>query len=260
MLTKTTDVFIVEDDFNALDYLKNILDDNFPHLNLIGEATSVSEAVSSLNSVSPSLVFMDIELPDGNSFDILDQIKQKDFEIIFITAHDQFYKEAFKYFALSYLQKPFILEDLKEVIQKFRQRTIKILDSFKTQQLKSFLNEHDSKFLIQVGHDFESISINKILKLEADGNFTKFHCKDKNIHYASNSLKNYYNILKFKGFIRVNRFTAINVSHIKTIKKKQYIVLSNGDKINISSHYRHTSILKFIISIKGFIISFIGFR
>lgn len=233
------DIIIVEDELDSQEYLIDLLDRYPQQINVIGAARSVSEGVALLRHNSPSIVFMDIQLIDGSSFDILAQLERIDFEIIFVTAFDHFYEKAFEHFAFSYLLKPIDQSAVHRVLDEYSKKKSRIINQHNMQHLRSLLQQNDSKILIQVGHDYESLRLDSIIKAEADGNFTKFFCVDNEQYYASKSLKYYFSILKFKDFIKTNRFSIINLNHIKTIKKRETILMSNGDKIAISSHYKH---------------------
>lgn len=238
MYNTNLNVSIIEDNMQSQEYLKGLLHNHFPEIKINGCAGSVVEGVKLLKKKSNSLVFMDIELLDGTSFDILKQFPQPDFEIVFITAYEKFYELAFQHFAFNYLKKPFQLNDIKQVIDKYYNLKDRIIDRFRVQNLHSFIQEKDPKLLIQIGFNYENIRLDTILKAEAYGNFTKIFCTDESVYHASNSLKYYDSLLKYKGFIRINRFSIVNVKHIKTIKRKETVILSNGDKVSISNRYR----------------------
>lgn len=109
---------IIEDEFNARQALKNMLEFYHPEIELIGESTNVKESVALLQKASPDLLFMDVRLPDGESFEIFNSLKARAFQIVFITAHDEYALKAIKLSALDYLLKPIKPKDLKQAVEK----------------------------------------------------------------------------------------------------------------------------------------------
>lgn len=231
-------VFIVEDEKQSLDLLESYLLRSNHTINIIGSAPSVAQAISNISKNKPELVFMDIKLTDGTSFEILDHFKNRDFEVVFITGYHNFYEKAFEHFALNYLTKPINFENLTSVIDRYVTLKEKSFTNQKFEQFKNFIQDKDAWFLLHIGITHVSVQLKNIVKCEADGNYTNFYLVDGAQHMASKSMKYFESILSFKGFIRINRSTIINIQYIKSIYKKETIHLSTGEKIHISNRYK----------------------
>lgn len=225
---------IVEDDLHAQEYLSLILARHLPEVEIIGYADSIRDSAKLINEKRPELVFMDVELTDGLSFEIFDKIDQYDFEVIFITGHDNYIQKAIDHYAFSFVVKPVVAEKIVEIVQRYMKLKERMFSLGKYQELNKYLQRDDSMLLIHVGTSHLSIEVDNIVKLVADGNYTIFHMENGKTHMASKSLKYYAELLTHKNFFKVNRSVLINVRFIKSIYKKETIILKNGDKLNVS--------------------------
>ncbi len=231
-MNQTISAIIIEDEEEALNYLSSILKTHFNEIKIIGTSDTVENSIKLLNNTSPELVFMDIELIDGNSFAILNAIKNHNFEVIFITAHNDYLEKAIGYYALNFLTKPIDIDHFKKIINRYVELKKRLYSKQKYTLFKEFLAE--SRLLINTGNEHISIETNKIIQCEADGNYTLFITIEKEKYLASKSLKYYEGLLSEKGFFRANRSTLINIKHIHSIYKKESIVLSNKEKVIVS--------------------------
>nr|WP_299345953.1 LytTR family DNA-binding domain-containing protein [Allomuricauda sp.] len=224
---------VVEDNPKALKFLKKLVDLN-PNLNLEGTASNVKEALSKLKTVSPELVLMDIELGDGNAFDVLDRFEDRQFQVIFITGHEEYIKKAFEYYAFYYLSKPFDEQRFNEVIHAYVVKSKGVFDHYRFDFLKAHFTQVQSKFLLHVGSDYVSIDLTEVVYCKSEANFAQFYFLDGTKKLASHSLKYYATLFSEKGFFRVNRFCLLNTKNIQSINKRETIVMKNGHKINVS--------------------------
>ncbi|GAA4274456.1 LytTR family DNA-binding domain-containing protein [Aquimarina gracilis] len=231
-------VVIIENDTDASNYLSKLLKKNVLELNIVGSATTVKEGISLISSSSPELVFLDIHLDDGMGFEILDAIHSKDFEVIFITAYNSYYEKAMEHFAFNYLLKPIDPILLEKVISRYKQVKSRHSNHSKYVHFQEFVREQNSKILIQSGQYYKSIYLEEIISCKADGNYTTIVLKDKKEILANNILKYYDKLLSSRGFFRVNRSCLINTSHIDSIFRKETIILTNGDKIQVAFRNR----------------------
>ncbi|MGI9551631.1 MAG: LytR/AlgR family response regulator transcription factor [Aurantibacter sp.] len=226
---------IVEDDLDAIGRLRELLDDHLPEVEIIGTCTATKESIRAIKNLEPELILMDIVLQDGNAFEILDFYPNSTFEVIFITAHSEFMKRAFEYFAFTYLSKPYEDMELIGAVQKYSNKRKKLFDHQRLQILKDFIKEKGAKFLVHVGSEHLVVDIGEIVRCSSEGNYTQFHLTSGKKLLASNPLKHYEQILSYKGFCRMNRFDLININHVRSIYKKENIVLSDNTKISITS-------------------------
>jgi two-component system LytT family response regulator len=238
---------IVEDCKESLILLSSIIQNNFSHIEITETASNINDALKKINLIKPELVLLDIELTDGYSFEILEQLPKIDFEVIFVTAFDNFHKKAMDYYALNYITKPIDKQKLVNTINHYITLRERVFSQAKYNFLKSFLKEDKPYFLIHTGKEHISVRISDIIKIQADGNYAKFFLKN-NTYLASNSLKYYEGLFLNKGFFKPNRSTLINLDHIRSIYKKESIKLSNNDNVLVSIRNKNklTDLLKLL--------------
>lgn len=241
-------VVIIDDSKLNREAIKILIANNFSHINIVNEANSVKSALTLFNEVKPDLVFLDIELGDGNAFDLLNQLEFKDFAIIFITAYNNFAVQAFENNAIDYLLKPINLNKLGNAIKKATsfnnsENITKLLESFEPKI------EHENQDFIAISsqEEIEYISISDLIRLEADGKYTKCILKENNREIVSSkNLGEFEKKLPEKEFIRVHHSHIINSNHIRKLSKKDFtITLSNSDVVPISTRKKE-NILKMI--------------
>ncbi|MCP4970964.1 MAG: response regulator transcription factor [Arcobacter sp.] len=237
-MTPKIKTIIIEDNHSALDYLSSILLSNFNSIKIVGKAESISKAITLINREKPELIFMDIELQDGLAFEIFKQLKHQEFEVIFVTAFDNFIKKAIDHYAFSYIIKPYEPKEIIALVSRYNKLKKRMFSINKLQSFSNFLLSKDSYFLLHVGNKHISIKTSSILKCVADGNYTAFHLNNGKKYLASNSLKYYKELLCEKGFFKAHRSVLVNISYIESIYKKETIILKNNDKIHVSFRNR----------------------
>ncbi|MEO1011815.1 MAG: LytTR family DNA-binding domain-containing protein [Bacteroidota bacterium] len=228
---------IVEDDEMAVDHLISILSNNLSNISVMGIAKNVSTSIHLLNKIKPDLVFMDIKLQGGTAFDVLDKVEKKDFDVVFVTAHDEFLRRAIEHYAFYYLLKPFDKGKLLEIIAKYEDSVHrrKRLMGRNYGDLQTFLRSEDSKLLISTGYEHVFIRTEEIVKCVADGNYTHFHLTDSRRYHAYHPLKYFEQLLEEKGFFRASRKQLINLNYVKSIYKRETLILTDGEKITIAT-------------------------
>ncbi len=230
---------IVEDEQKSRDVLVKIIEKNCPELSIIGMASNVSEGVEMIKSLKPDLVFLDITMPDGSGFDLLEQVQGQKFELIFATASNEHAIKAFKYSACDYLLKPIDIDELKNAVSRVEKRKNEAPDmqnlNFLIQQLKRS-DDNYQKITLPTGNAYEIINLKDIIRCEADGSYTYFFLSDKRKLMVSASLKHYEELLPEQDFIRVHHHNLINMNHVVRFLKEDggYAVMSDGSKIEIS--------------------------
>lgn len=230
---------IIEDEQKSLDMLAGIIQKNCPELSIIGLAKNVKEGVEMIESLKPELVFLDISMPDGSGFDLLEQVSGNKFDLIFATASDQHAIRAIKYSACDYLLKPIDIDELKTAVEKVikKKRAIPNMENlqFLIQHLKR-ADENFQKITLPTGNAYEIVNIKDIVRCEADGSYTTFYLSDKRKLMISAGLKHYEELLPESEFIRVHHHHLINMNHVVRFLKEDggYAIMSDGSKIEIS--------------------------
>ncbi|MCW3078464.1 MAG: DNA-binding response regulator [Bacteroidetes bacterium] len=231
---------IIEDEQKSREMLAGIIQKNCPKLDIVGLAHNVKEGVEMIKSLNPELVFLDISMPDGTGFDLLEKVQGHKFELIFATASDQYAIKAIKFSACDYLLKPIDIDELKIAVDKAMQKkmvappTMENLN-FLIQQLKR-ADDTFQKITLPTGNAFEIVNIKDIIRCEADTSYTVFYLTDKRKLMVSAGLKHYEELLPEQDFIRVHHHHLINMNHVVRFLKEDggYAVMSDGTKIEIS--------------------------
>ncbi len=234
---------IIEDEHKSSELLSKLLEKNCPEVQLLGIADGVQKGVQLVRGVMPELLFLDIAMPDGSGFDLLEQVQGQNFEVIFTTATDKHAVKAIKYSALDYLLKPIDAEELKAAIKKL---TEKKSDASRIDSLKFLLenirkdDDQYQKITIPSGNAYEIIFIKDIVRLEAQGGYTKFVLSNGRNIMVSFSMKHYEDLLPEKDFFRIHHQHLINLNHIVRVLKADsgYAVMSDNSQIEVSRRKR----------------------
>jgi len=236
----TIKTVIIDDDYSASLSLKVMIEEHFSDLELIGIADSVSAGVELIETTKPDLALLDISLPDGSGFDMLNALQYRNFEVIFTTSHTDYAIKAFEFSALHYLLKPITLEKLKSAVAR-----IKSFDTFenfndKMQVVADTLVNKPEKILLPTGGGLRVHEIKDIIRCESDANYTNVFFVNKEKILVSKNLQNLDSILSDYGFLRVHKSHLINVAYLKEFYrgKKPYIVMNDGIVIPISNTRR----------------------
>ena len=230
---------IIDDETPARNNLKQIITDNFSYVKIIGEADSVVTGVKLLNTLTPDLVLLDINLSDGSGFNLLEKLNEINFKVVFVTAYDSYAIKAFKFNALDYLLKPVKTDLLSEALEKVEKAVNK---NYITQEdLKLFLdnyskNDEDRTIVINEANKISYIPVKEITKLKGEGNYTKFYLNNGRELTVSKTLKIYQELLPEALFYRVNQSYIININFVKEYHKEDggYIILNDGSNIGLS--------------------------
>lgn len=228
---------IVEDEETSREILKKYLDKYCPNVEVIGEASNINDALEIIRHTSLDLVFLDVEMPYGNAFDLLDKVGDRSFETIFVTAYNQYAIEALNAHASYYLMKPLSIDDLIKAVDyvwDIKQKE----EALQNQVLipKSIKNI-DGKITIPQQDGFEVLSNSDILYCKADDNYTEIYLKNNKRKVVSKTLKYFEEALSNLGFARVHKSYLVNVNHVvKYVKGKGgSVILSNGSEVMVSA-------------------------
>ena len=228
---------IIDDEVAVRNNIKTLIKENVSGVEVIGEADSVKNGLTLLNNVQPDLLLLDVNLADGSGFNILENLNQVDFKIIFITAFDQYAVKAFQFNALDYILKPVDIDQFKKAIDKMKDV---VESSFITKEdLKTILDNYTKKdeerqLALPEAHKISFVNLKDIVRCQADGNYTVFYLKDGSSKVTSKTLKKYEEILPSTMFFRVNISNIINLKKVKEFNKEGYVVLDDNTTIEVS--------------------------
>lgn len=230
---------IIDDEKRARIMLRNMISEIDDSIEIIGEADNVESGIKLAESNDFDIMFLDIKMPDGTGFNLLEGLKKRNFKVIFTTAFDQFAIKAIKYSALDYLLKPIDSEELEIALKKIKKSSDTDSKSENIDLLLQNANKKSGpdKIVLSTQRGMHIVNVSDIIRCEADDYYTKFYLKgQKNTIMVSKTLKYYNNILEDGDFIRVHKSHLVNLNYIKTYVKSGggYILLKNEEKIPVS--------------------------
>jgi len=237
------ETILVDDEKGCRDTLESLLS-NFPEVKVVAQASSIKEAQELIENLHPQLVFLDIEMPGGNGFELLEKFNPINFDIIFTTAFDQYAIKAIKYSALDYLLKPIDPDELTASIQRFS--TKKHDQNLINNQFKNLLTnitEESSHHKIAVpdGEGINFIKVNDIIRFQSEGSYTYMHTTEhpKPI-LISKPMGDYQEMLTADSFVRIHRSHLINLNHVTKYVKGDgsYAIMSDGAKVEVARRKR----------------------
>lgn len=234
--------FIIEDEPKGLENLKNLLATYCPQIKVIGEAQTIESGLTQLTSASmnPDVAFLDINLPDGLIFNLLSELKTIDFDIVFVTAFENFAIKACEFSAIGYVMKPIDPDQLMEAVSRIR------VNDSKTEERVALLDS-----IYRNPNAFEKLSVSAIdgiyfvklkdiVRLEADDNYTHIFLDDGQRITASKTIKSYDDLLQSVNFFRVHKRHVINLNYMRKFVKGDggYILMEDDKQIEVSRRRR----------------------
>ena len=226
---------IVEDETTSREILRTYLATYCPQVVVAGEAGTVKEALLLIEKYAPDLVFLDVEMPFGNAFDLLDQVENRTFETVFVTAYPHYAIEALNQHASYYLTKPVSIDQLIKAVAyvgELKEKEARLQEK----ALRPKAKETTGKITIPQQNGFEVLSVPDILYCKGDDNYTEIHLTNRKL-LMSKTLKYLEDVLQPYPFARIHKSYLVNVHAIvKYIKGKGgSVILSNGQELVVSA-------------------------
>lgn len=230
---------IIDDEPMARESLNLLLQQYCPEVEVIGEAGDINQGVDLIRSKQPELLFLDIQLMDGTSFDILNQLEKHHYKIIFITAFEEYAINAFKFSAIDYLLKPVNPDELKMAVEKVQQFLSREQREKTWQTLLENLSNFSAdqrKIVLRTNESMHIVSLHQIIRCQSEKNYTIFFLTSGIHVMVSKTLKEYEELLVPFGFIRVHQSHLVNVNHLCRYEKTEggQLVLSDHSTIPVS--------------------------
>ena len=232
-------VLLVDDDAGNRDYLRELLH-VYTDVEVIGEAGSIADAMDLINQLSPDLLFLDVEMPGGSGFDLLQQLGTWPFAVIFTTAFQRYAIHAIRFSALDYLLKPVQPDELEAALQRYRDWHPSSDRKAVQRQFLANIGQTDisaMKLTLSVGDNVYFIAPTEVTHCVADDNYTELRLGDGRHFVSARTLKDYEDMLAPLGFLRVHRSTLVNRSTISHVDQG-HVVLNDGARIEISRRKR----------------------
>lgn len=234
---------IIDDEAMACDLLEYLLSKHVPAIKSIKKATSAMQGLEMIQTFSPDIVFLDVQMPFMNGFELLGKIPQQHFSVIFTTAHNKYAIRAIRFSALDYLLKPVEAEELVQAVERYQQQRKE------KQQLKelykNFLDNLERKenhsFRLALPHSggLRLAAPDEIIHCTGINNYTRFFLDDAATIMVSKTIKEYEELLADYGFIRTHKSHLVNKSFISVVRNDGTILLKNGQSIELARRRQH---------------------
>ncbi|RZL35081.1 MAG: response regulator transcription factor [Pedobacter sp.] len=236
---------LIDDEISNLQNLRTLLERHCPQVTILATAQNASDAVNAIEKHSPDLVFLDIQMGEQTGFDVLHLLPNRNFEVIFVTAYDQYGIQAVKFAALDYLLKPVDIEELIIAVDKAAE---KLSAHSNTSQLDFLLQQLKkptvavSKIALPMQSEIRYVALSEIIRCEADNTYTFFVLANGEKILVSKSLKEYADLLKPNGFLRTHQSHLVNPKYVKSWLKEDggILLLNSGEKIPVSKPNKET--------------------
>ena len=233
---------IVDDEVQSRETLERMLVNFCPQVTIVGKAASVAEAVPLIDDHQPDVVFLDIEMPGGNGFTLLEHYEEFPFEVIFTTAHDLYAINAIKFSALDYLLKPVNIRELQEAVKRAEKKIGVQSEADRRQKidaLRSNLAEGEqsfSKIALPTAEGIDFIEVDDVIRVEAERSYSNFHLKGRRKIMVSKPLSEYEALLEACNFFRIHKSHMINLNHLeKYVKGKGgYVIMNDDSHVDVS--------------------------
>lgn len=237
----TSRVLIIDDESKTRKLIVKMVERLKLPIEIVGEADSVESGYFMVKEHQPDIVLLDIQMPDGSGFDLLEKIQNKNFKVIFVTAHEEYAIRAIKFAALDYILKPIESSELKLSL-------LNAIESVKSDQdleakyeslLKNISNEQ-KRLVLRTKTSMYVIDVKEIVRCESDRNYTNFFLNDGRKILTSRSLKEYEDVLCLPKFIRCHRSFIINMDYLERFESKDggTIIMKDGSEIPLSRSNR----------------------
>jgi len=228
---------IIEDEASSRETLKNYLLEFCPQVKLLAMAENIKEGKHAIVTHQPDVVFLDVEMPFGNGFDLLESLDKIDFETIFVTAFSHYAIRAIQCSASNYILKPIDIDELVAAVEKVKEQQSKKYST--TSILLENIQNHqkqNTKIVLPVMEGLEIIQAREIIYCQADDNFTRFHLDQGKPLLICRTLKFYQNILEPLGFLRIHKSHMINLEKVRKYFKGKggYVVMENQEELAVS--------------------------
>ncbi|MEL6483239.1 MAG: LytTR family DNA-binding domain-containing protein [Bacteroidota bacterium] len=226
---------IIEDEANSREILRNYLAKYCPNTVLMGEAANITDGLALIQEHKPDLVFLDVEMPFGNAFDLLEKIPDRDFETVFVTAYDHYAMDALNQHAAYYLMKPINIDELIKAVEYVREVKQKE-NALEGRVLATQTPKTEGKITLPQQDGFQVLQVDDIYFCKADDNYTEIYLEHKKI-VVSKTLKYFEEALKPYAFARIHKSFLVNIAKVVKYKKGKggSVVLSNTKELTVSA-------------------------
>ena len=234
---------LIDDETDSIRVLQKLLETYCPQIEVVGTAEGVETGLEVIQATRPDLLLLDIEMTQGNAFDLLNQLRPLTFQVIFVTAFDNYAIRAFKYSAVDYLLKPVDIDELVSAVRKVTERSQQrnIID-----QMQVFLDNMGTyglaqqKMAVPTVDGLIFINLREVVRFEAKSSYTQINLENGEVVMATRTIKDYEDILPETLFCRIHNSHIINLQKIEKYHKGPggYVILEDGSEIEVASRRR----------------------
>ena len=237
---KTT-AFIIDDERKAIEILKNKIERIAPEIDIIGEYQFPKEALESLKTNPPDLIFLDVTMPEMNGLDLLKNVPKPEFEIIFVTAYGDYAIEAIQHCAIGYVLKPIVNDNLKIAIDNAKKNIGQKTALSKNQQLVENIQTQQSgkkKIAIPSAKGLDFVEIQDIIHCEGTQGYTVLHLKTQNQLVSSYSIGYFGKMLENLNFFQIHKSHLINLDYLTKYDRSGYVELISDTNLPVARNRR----------------------
>lgn len=234
---------VVDDELKGRQFLKQLVEKFVPQVKMVGEAASAKEALELINATQPDLVFLDIEMPGQSGIEMLRQMQQIDFSVVFVTAFNRYAVEAFRLGAIDYLLKPVSPSDLQQAVERVENnRNIQSQNRIRLNEFSKSYGQPFTKITIPSLQGFEFIDFSDIIYLQSDSNYTRVKLKDGKLIMATRLLGDFEEMLAPHNFFRIHKSYVINLAHMRKYTKGDggTVMMTDGSEMDVSRRIKES--------------------
>ena len=230
-------VLIIDDEKRTRDMIAKMIDSFGFEIECFPIGENVQSGIQAINDIHPDLVLLDIQMPDGTGFDLLNSLEERNFEVIFVTAFEEYALKAIKFSALDYVLKPIDSDELQIAMKKAIETIDKQVDPKQLETLNHNIQSSTRKKLVLKTHEcVHIVDLDNIIRCEADRNYTSFFLNDGKKILVSKTLKEYETLLSGSQFFRVQQSHLVNLNYVNRFDKKNggSVVMKDGSEVPLS--------------------------
>ena len=235
-------IILVDDEASVRNSISAILKGKYPELNILASVGSVEEGYEAILKHHPDLIFLDVEMPDGTGFDLLNKIPSIDFKVIFITAHQEYALGAIKVSALDFVLKPFDPDEICRAVERANTVINNEEEQLKLKALQENLESRKvlKRIVLHTAENLHLVAVSDIVRAEADSNYTRFIISDGKKIMVSRTIKEFDALLSGSGMIRVHQSHLVNIAWVDRFVKRDggYLHMKDNSKIPVSQNLR----------------------
>jgi len=250
--TTTLSAVIIDDEVNNCNYLSSLIKEYCPQIKIKGIGQDATSGIQLINQVKPQIIFLDIKMPGGSGFDMLEAIPNRNFEVIFVTAYDQYAIKAIRFCAFDYLLKPINLLELQQAVAKVSNKIIDHHNNLneKWQMLEANKKSEEKSIALPSQERVLFVKTKDIVRCQGENNYTFVYLTHGEKVLVSRTLKDFEELLESEGFIRVHQSHLVNKQEVNSFEKTDggYLEMKDGASVSIS-RMRKNEVLK-ALSIK----------